>query len=110
MSGLLPLWAPGTRKGPQETTGLLSEGGGQVVLTDYVTDRSPVFPFHPGLSWTLLVVFLHFTRLWSFSVLYFVWLYLDWNTPIQSKSGAEVSSGHEMCVSTVRVCACCFCF
>ncbi|XP_057620717.1 2-acylglycerol O-acyltransferase 3 [Chionomys nivalis] len=36
-----------------------------------------------GLSCTLLVFFLHFTGLWSFSVLYFVWLYLDWNTPIQ---------------------------
>ncbi|KAM7331803.1 hypothetical protein ACRRTK_008511 [Alexandromys fortis] len=41
-------------------------------------------PIHTvGLSWTLLVFFLHFTQLWSFSVLYSVWLYLDWNTPIQ---------------------------
>ncbi|XP_027272019.1 2-acylglycerol O-acyltransferase 3 [Cricetulus griseus] len=36
-----------------------------------------------GLFCTLLVFLLLFTRLWSFSFLYLVWLYLDWNTPIQ---------------------------
>ncbi|KAL1768307.1 2-acylglycerol O-acyltransferase 3 [Sigmodon hispidus] len=35
----------------------------------------------PVLS--VLVFLLLFTRLWFFSFLYFVWLYLDWNTPTQ---------------------------
>lgn len=61
-------------------------GREQIVLTDCMTDRSPVFfPFDPGLSSTLLVFFLLFILLWSFSVPYFVWLYLDWNTPIQGR-------------------------
>ncbi|MBZ3884679.1 2-acylglycerol O-acyltransferase 3 [Sciurus carolinensis] len=34
-----------------------------------------------GLFFTLLVFYLLFTSLWSFSVLYLVWLYLDWDTP-----------------------------
>lgn len=29
MSGLLPLWAPGTKKGLEEIIGLLSRGGGE---------------------------------------------------------------------------------
>ncbi|XP_059105814.1 2-acylglycerol O-acyltransferase 3 [Peromyscus eremicus] len=36
-----------------------------------------------GPFFTLLVIFLLFTRLWSFSFLYLVWLYLDWDTPNQ---------------------------
>ncbi|KAF7477550.1 Hypothetical predicted protein [Marmota monax] len=34
-----------------------------------------------GLFFTLLMVYLLFTSLWAFSVLYLVWLYLDWDTP-----------------------------
>lgn len=48
MSGLLPLWAPGTRKGLEETTGLLSRGGGggeQIVLTDCMTEVQSSFLF-----------------------------------------------------------------
>lgn len=36
-----------------------------------------------GLLCTLLVLSLLFTRLWSLSLLYLVWLYLDWDTPTQ---------------------------
>ncbi|XP_008047622.1 2-acylglycerol O-acyltransferase 3 [Carlito syrichta] len=34
-----------------------------------------------GSFFSLLVFFLLFTSLWSFSVLYLVWLYVDWDTP-----------------------------
>uniref|UniRef100_A0A2K6GKK4 Acyltransferase n=1 Tax=Propithecus coquereli TaxID=379532 RepID=A0A2K6GKK4_PROCO len=34
-----------------------------------------------GLFFSLLVIFLLFTSLWPISVLYLVWLYLDWDTP-----------------------------
>ncbi|XP_075850973.1 2-acylglycerol O-acyltransferase 3-like [Microcebus murinus] len=39
--------------------------------------------FHPGPFFSLLIIFLLFTSLWSISVLYLVWLYLDWDTPNQ---------------------------
>ncbi|XP_022275331.1 2-acylglycerol O-acyltransferase 3 isoform X2 [Canis lupus familiaris] len=36
-----------------------------------------------GLFFSLLVLFLLFTSFWSISVLYLVWLFLDWDTPNQ---------------------------
>uniref|UniRef100_H0WLH5 Acyltransferase n=2 Tax=Otolemur garnettii TaxID=30611 RepID=H0WLH5_OTOGA len=36
-----------------------------------------------GPFFSFLVIFLLFTSLWSLSVLYLVWLYLDWDTPKQ---------------------------
>ncbi|XP_006859886.1 PREDICTED: 2-acylglycerol O-acyltransferase 3 [Chrysochloris asiatica] len=42
-----------------------------------------------GTSFTLLVLFLLFTSFWSLSVLYFVWLYLDWDTPNQGGRRSE---------------------
>ncbi|XP_062948196.1 2-acylglycerol O-acyltransferase 3 [Cynocephalus volans] len=36
-----------------------------------------------GPFFSLLLFFLLFTSLWLFSVLYLVWLYLDWDTPSQ---------------------------
>ncbi|XP_075851475.1 2-acylglycerol O-acyltransferase 3-like [Microcebus murinus] len=39
--------------------------------------------FFMGPFFSLLIIFLLFTSLWSISVLYLVWLYLDWDTPNQ---------------------------
>ncbi|XP_045397453.1 2-acylglycerol O-acyltransferase 3 [Lemur catta] len=36
-----------------------------------------------GLFFSLLIIFLLFTSFWSISLLYLVWLYLDWDTPNQ---------------------------
>lgn len=41
--------------------------------------------FHTGLSSSLLVFSLLFTSLWSFSVLYLAWLFLDWDTPCRGE-------------------------
>lgn len=41
--------------------------------------------FPPGPFFSLLILFLLFTSFWSVSVLYLVWLFLDWDTPKQGK-------------------------
>uniref|UniRef100_A0A8C0KJW8 Acyltransferase n=1 Tax=Canis lupus dingo TaxID=286419 RepID=A0A8C0KJW8_CANLU len=52
--------------------------------------------FHPGLFFSLLVLFLLFTSFWSISVLYLVWLFLDWDTPNQGECGWTCTQGAEM--------------
>lgn len=48
---------------------------------------------HPGPFFSLLVFVLLFTSLWTFSVVYLVWLYMDWDTPNQGEfwMGAQVA-------------------
>ncbi|XP_057606880.1 2-acylglycerol O-acyltransferase 3 [Hippopotamus amphibius kiboko] len=42
-----------------------------------------------GPFFSLLLLFLLFTSLWCFSVLYFVWFFLDWDTPHQGGRRCE---------------------
>lgn len=65
--------------------GIIPESGGEEQLGD-VTEFQKLIHFyflifHTGLSSFLLVFSLLFTSLWSFSVLYLAWLFLDWDTP-----------------------------
>ncbi|XP_028911583.1 2-acylglycerol O-acyltransferase 3 [Ornithorhynchus anatinus] len=46
-----------------------------------------------GIGFTLLLVYLLFTWLWSVSVLYLIWLYLDWDTPQKGGRPSEWIKG-----------------
>lgn len=53
-----------------------------------------IFPLGPFFS--LLLLFLLFTSFWSVSVLYFVWFFLDWDTPNQGERCWPCTQGAEM--------------
>uniref|UniRef100_A0A2K5D196 Monoacylglycerol O-acyltransferase 3 n=1 Tax=Aotus nancymaae TaxID=37293 RepID=A0A2K5D196_AOTNA len=74
---------PTTSKTPQKQH-LEAVGAYQYVLTFLLM----------GPFFSLLVFILLFTSLWPFSVLYLVWLYVDWDTPNQGGRRSEWMRNH----------------